>query len=133
VRLNHEALTDAIRRLQDGGLVVSLFVDPDTDQIKAAAKCGADYVELHTGSYADATDWQTEQGELRKLEDAVRLARKLELGVNAGHGLNYLNIKKLASTGGIEEFNIGHSIISRAVLVGMDRAVRDMVDLVKYA
>jgi pyridoxine 5-phosphate synthase len=119
--------------LQDGGLVVSLFVDPDTDQIKAAAKCGADYVELHTGNYADATDWQTEQGELRKIEDAVRLARKLELGVNAGHGLNYLNIKKLASIGGIEEFNIGHSIISRAVLVGMERAVRDMVDLVKYA
>jgi pyridoxine 5-phosphate synthase len=113
--------------------VVSLFVDPDTDQIKAAAKCGADYVELHTGNYADATDWQTEQGALRKIEDAVRLARKLELGVNAGHGLNYLNIKKLASIGGIEEFNIGHSIISRAVLVGMERAVRDMVDLVKYA
>lgn len=133
VRLNQPEVADAIRRLQDGGLVVSLFVDADADQIKAAAKCGADYVELHTGTYAEAADWQTEQEELRKLENGVRLARKLELGVNAGHGLNYLNIKKLAAIGGIEEFNIGHSIISRAVLVGLERAVRDMADLVKYA
>lgn len=133
VRLNLATVTEAVRRLQDGELVVSLFVDPDSDQVKAAAKSGADFIEIHTGAFADAADWQEEQEELRKIENAVRLARKLELGVNAGHGLNYLNIKRLTSIGGIEEFNIGHSIISRAVFVGLDRAVRDMADLVKYA
>lgn len=133
VRLNLTEVSDAVRRLQDGGLVVSLFIDADPDQIKSASKSGADYIEIHTGTFADADDWQEEQEELRKIENAIRLARKLELGVNAGHGLNYLNIKKLTSIQGIEEFNIGHSIISRAVFVGLDRAVREMADLVKYA
>jgi pyridoxine 5-phosphate synthase len=133
VRINLATVTEAVRRLQDGELVVSLFVDPDSDQIKAAAKSGADFVEIHTGAFAEAANWQEAEEELRKIENAVRLARKLELGVNAGHGLNYLNIKRLTAIGGIEEFNIGHSIISRAVLVGLERAVRDMADLVKYA
>jgi pyridoxine 5-phosphate synthase len=133
VRLNLAEVGEAVRRLQDGGLVVSLFIDADPDQIKAASKSGADYIEIHTGTFADAGDWQEEQEELRKIENAIRLARKLELGVNAGHGLNYLNIKKLTALQGIEEFNIGHSIISRAVFVGLDRAVREMADLVKYA
>lgn len=133
VRLNLTDISNAVRRLQDGGLVVSLFIDADSDQIKAAAKSGADYIEIHTGTFADAADWQAEEEELRKIENAIRLARKLELGVNAGHGLNYLNIRKLTTLGGVEEFNIGHSIISRAVLMGLDRAVRDMVELVKYA
>jgi pyridoxine 5-phosphate synthase len=133
VRLHISLITDAVRRLQDGGLVVSLFIDPDPDQIKAAARTGADYIEIHTGTFAEATDWKTEREELLKIENAVRLARKVELGVNAGHGLNYSNIKKITAIGGVEEFNIGHSIISKAVLVGLERAVRDMADLVKYA
>ncbi len=133
VRLNVEPVTKAVDRLQDGGIMVSLFIDPDPDQVKAASKVGADYIEIHTGAFAGAKDWQSEEQELRKIENAIKLAAKLGLGVNAGHGLNYSNIRKVAALGGIVEFNIGHSIISKAVLVGLDRAVRDMVDLVKYA
>lgn len=133
VRLNLKPIADAVQKLQDGGLIVSLFIDPDPDQVKAADKAGADYIEIHTGAFAEASDWKSEEGELIKIENAIKLAAKLGLGINAGHGLNYTNIKKVAALGGIEEFNIGHSIISRAVLVGLDRAVRDMVDLIKYA
>jgi len=133
VRVHAQSLEKAISRLHDGGILTSLFIDPDSDQIKAANKIGADYVEIHTGSFADATDWKSEEQELIKIENAIKLAAKLGLGVNAGHGLNYTNIKKVAALGGVEEYNIGHSIISKAVLVGLDRAVRDMVELIKYA
>ena len=133
VRLNMQNIAEAVERLQEGDLLVSLFIDPDPDQIKASDKVGADYVEIHTGAFAEAKDWKSQEQELIKIENAVKLAAKLGLGVNAGHGLNYTNIKKVAAVGGIEEYNIGHSIISRAVLVGLDRAVREMVDLIKYA
>jgi len=133
VRLALEQVGEAVDRLHDGGIMVSLFIDPDSDQVKAASKCGADYIEIHTGSYAEAKSPKTENQELVRIENAIKLAQKLGLGINAGHGLNYANIKKIAALGGIEEFNIGHSIISRAVLVGLDRAVRDMVELIKYA
>ena len=133
VRLNLPAIEKAIERLQEAGIAVSLFIDPDTDQIKAANKIGADYIEIHTGAFAEAKDWQSEKQELIKIENAVKLASKLGMGVNAGHGLNYTNVKKVAALGGIEEFNIGHSIMSRAIFVGLDRAVRDMVELIKYA
>jgi pyridoxine 5-phosphate synthase len=131
VRANLAAVTQAVQRLQDGGLIVSLFVDPDPDQVKAASKAGADFIEIHTGAYAEAEDWKIEDEELEKIENSIRLAAKLGLGINAGHGLNYANIKRVAALGGIEEYNIGHSIISRAVLVGLDRAVRDMVELIR--
>lgn len=133
VRIHQEALKPFIERLQAAGIIVSLFIDPDPDQIKAANKAGADYIEIHTGSYAEAENWIEEKQELIKIENAVKLAKKLDLGVNAGHGLDYVNIKKVAAIGGIEEFNIGHSIMSRAILVGLDRAVRDMSELVRYA
>ena len=133
VRINQQALEKSIARLQEGGIAVSLFIDPDADQIKASNKIGADYIEIHTGAFAEAKDWKAENQELIKIENAVKLAAKLGMGVNAGHGLNYTNIKRVAALGGIEEFNIGHSIMSRAVLTGLDRAVRDMVDLIKYA
>lgn len=133
VRIAMKGIADVVGRLQDGGIAVSLFVDPDSDQVKASSKVGADYIEIHTGTFAEAKSWKSEQSELERIENAVKLGAKLGLGINAGHGLNYSNIKKVASLGGIEEFNIGHSIISRAVLVGLDRAVRDMVDLIKYA
>ena len=133
VRLQALSLEKAIARLHDGGILTSIFIDSDSDQIKAANRIGADYVEIHTGSFADALDWKSEEQELIKIENAIKLAAKLGLGVNAGHGLNYTNIKKVAALGGVEEFNIGHSIISKAVLVGLDRAVRDMVELIKYA
>jgi pyridoxine 5-phosphate synthase len=133
VRINMQHLSEALDLLHEGGIPVSLFIDPDPDQIKAADKTGADYIEIHTGAFAAAKDWKSQEPELIKIENAVKLAQKLGLGVNAGHGLNYVNIKKVAAIGGIEEYNIGHSIISRAVLVGLDRAVREMVDLIKYA
>lgn len=133
VILNLKFISDSVKRLKDGGIVVSLFVDPDPEQIKAANKTGADYIEIHTGAYADASTWADRERELEKIDTAIKLARKVGMGVNAGHGLNYVNIKPLAALGGIEEFNIGHSIIARAMLVGLDRAVRDMVDLIKYA
>ncbi|MDD2319206.1 MAG: pyridoxine 5'-phosphate synthase, partial [Geobacteraceae bacterium] len=132
VRLHAQAIEKAVARLQDGGILVSIFIDPNSDQIKAAGKIGADYVEIHTGSFADAEDWKTEEQELIKIENAIKLAAKLGLGVNAGHGLNYTNIKKVAALGGVEEYNIGHSIIFKAVMVGLDRGVRDIVDLIKY-
>jgi pyridoxine 5-phosphate synthase len=133
VRINMQHIAEAVERLQEGDVPVSLFVDPDPDQIKAADKVGADYVEIHTGAFAEARNWKSQEQELIKIENAVKLAAKLGLGVNAGHGLNYTNIKKVAAIGGIAEYNIGHSIISRAVLVGLDRAVREMVELIKYA
>jgi pyridoxine 5-phosphate synthase len=133
VILHLKAVTEAVKRLRDGGIVVSLFVDPNQEQIKAANKTGADYIEIHTGAYAEAVDWKSRERRLEEIDTAIKLARKVGLGVNAGHGLNYVNIKPLAALGGIEEYNIGHSIISRAVLTGLDRAVRDMVELIKYA
>jgi pyridoxine 5-phosphate synthase len=133
VRFNLEVVSGAVDRLQDGGISVSLFVDPDTDQIKAASKAGADCIEIHTGAFAEARAWTVQEQELIKIENAVKLAKKLGMGVNAGHGLNYTNIKKVAAIGGIEEYNIGHAIISRALFVGLERAVREMVDLIKYA
>jgi pyridoxine 5-phosphate synthase len=133
VRINMQQLTEAVDLLHQGEIPVSLFIDPDPDQIKAADKAGADYIEIHTGAFAEAKGWTSQEPELIKIENAVKLAQKLGLGVNAGHGLNYFNIKRMTAIGGIEEYNIGHSIISRAVLVGLDRAVREMVDLIKYA
>jgi pyridoxine 5-phosphate synthase len=131
VILNLEVICEAVRHLKDGGIVVSLFVDPHQDQIMAAHKTGADYIEIHTGAYAEAATWPAQERELATINSAIHLARKEGMGVNAGHGLNFVNIKALAAIGGIEEFNIGHSIISRAMLVGLDRAVRDMVNLIK--
>jgi len=133
VIVNAKLITDSVKRLRDGGIIVSLFVDPNQEQIKASKKTGADYIEIHTGAYAEALNWSAQERELESIDTAIKLARKVGLGINAGHGLNYVNIKALAAIGGIEEYNIGHSIIARAMLVGLDRAVKDMVELIKYA
>ena len=129
VRAKQSEITEAVGKLRESGIIVSLFLDPDLDQIQSAQTAGADYIELHTGAYAEAAGPAAEECELGRLNQAIRHATSIGLGVNAGHGLNYTNIKKIASLGGIEEFNIGHSIISRALLVGLDRAVREMVAL----
>lgn len=133
VRCNFEQIRSAVERLRGAGIPVSLFIDADSDQIKAADKVGADFIEIHTGLFADAHDWKSEEKELIRIENGVKLAQKLGLGVNAGHGLNYSNVKKIAAIRGIEEYNIGHSIISRAVMTGLEKAVRDMVELVRFA
>jgi len=129
VQLLLKTVAEAVARLKESGISVSLFIDPDPDQVKAANKAGADFVEIHTGAFAEATGEKRQREELQKIENAIKLAAKLGLGVNAGHGLNYSNIKRLVRLGGIEEFNIGHAIISKAVLVGLDRAVLEMVAL----
>jgi pyridoxine 5-phosphate synthase len=131
VRMHRELLRERIELLRQGGITVSLFVDPDLEQIKTSHRVGADYIEIHTGAYCEAGTEELRRAELGKIETAIRAGRKLGLGVNAGHGLNYQNLRDVVSLGGIEEFNIGHSIISRAVLVGLERAVREMLALVR--
>ncbi len=118
-----------VARLREQGIVVSLFVDPDEKQIAAAKKTGADCVEIHTGSYANARTERECDGDFRAIAEAAKLAASLGLRVGAGHGLNYGNTARIATIPQIEELNIGHSIISRASLVGMDRAVREMIAL----
>ena len=121
-----------VDRLKDSGIIVSLFIDPDPAQIEAAARVGADYIEIHTGKYAEAFGKDRSDLELESIEKAVDIALDLKLGINAGHGLDYWNIKRLLKISRIEEYNIGHSIISRAVIVGMEKAVREMADLIRY-
>lgn len=128
---NAAVVAGATKRLKEKGIIVSLFVDPVASQIEAAAAAGADYIEIHTGSYAEARTSAELERELAKIRDAVNIARDAGLKVNAGHGLNYTNVAAVAAIPGIEEFNIGHSIISRAIFVGLDLAVRDMVRLIK--
>jgi len=120
-----------ISRLQHGGIVVSLFIDPDDNQISAARKSGADWVEIHTGAYANAKTDKDLEREFAKITEAAKLAGSLGLRVGAGHGLNYVNVRKIARIPEVEEMNIGHSIISRAALVGLERAVREMKALIE--
>jgi pyridoxine 5-phosphate synthase len=115
--------------LHEGGIPVSVFVEPDLTQIKAAHKISADFVELHTGKYANATRSKEADAEYEAITQAAKLAYKLGIGVNAGHGLNYRNIKRLTHVPEIVEYNIGHSIIARAVLVGLEQAVKEMKTL----
>ncbi|MBE0503131.1 MAG: pyridoxine 5'-phosphate synthase [Desulfuromonadales bacterium] len=126
-----EHLRPRIAALQAVGIVVSLFVDPVRQQIEATSHVGADFIEIHTGCYCEAVTAESQALELAKIAEAIRLGKQCGLGVNAGHGLNYRNIAPVVALGGIEEYNIGHSIVSRAVLVGMERAVREMVELIR--
>ena len=123
---NRDPLSRAIARLKDAGIMVSLFVDPAPEVIRACAEIGADAVELHTGCYANAGTEKEREHELELLKEAANLAEKKGLKVIAGHGLTYFNIRPITTIKQLEEVNIGHSIISRAVLVGMERAVREM-------
>jgi pyridoxine 5-phosphate synthase len=126
--LNSGPLRPAVRTLQEGGVLVSLFVDPDLEQVKEAHKIGAQAVEINTASYADARDERGREAALRKVVDTARLGRKLGLAVHAGHGLTYANVRPVAALPEVSELNIGHNIVARAVLVGMERAVREMIE-----
>ena len=127
-----KSVKQSVQALQKAGITVSLFIDPNPKQIEAAKeKIGADYVEIHTGAFAEARDRDQEKREVRKISEAVDLAFRIGLGVNAGHGLDYHNIKQLRALELIEEFSIGHSIIARALMVGMEQAVREMLSLIK--
>jgi pyridoxine 5-phosphate synthase len=121
-----DKLKAIVAQLQEASIPVSLFIDPDGNQIKAAQKTQAQFIELHTGRYAEAKHDDDRNQELNSLQQATEEAIALGMRVNAGHGLNYRNVASVASIMGVEELNIGHSIISRAVLVGMERAVREM-------
>lgn len=120
-----------IKELQAAGVKVSLFIDAKEDQVRAAAELGAQYIELHTGHYADA-ETEAEALKLFKgIKEMAKLGRELGLTVHAGHGLNYDNIHRFGDCPEIAEYSIGHAIIAQAVLVGLDRAVRDMAAIVR--
>jgi pyridoxine 5-phosphate synthase len=123
-------LEKAIGELHDAGISVSAFVDPDISQIKASMDAGAEIVEIHTGMYAEAKDEAAREIEAEKVIKAATFAAKAGLGVSAGHGLDYRNVGRIAAIGEIEEMSIGHSIVARAVLVGMTQAVMEMLDLI---
>lgn len=127
-----KTLTTACQRLSDAGSEVSLFIDPDFDQIDASIRCGAAVVELHTGAYADADDEPAQQAELCRIQQAAAYALDRGLIVNAGHGLHYHNVEAIAAIPGMNELNIGHSIISQAVFVGLTQAVQDMRALLSF-
>jgi len=124
-------LRDYIRQLKDGGLKVSLFVDPAPKQLDAALEVGAQWVELHTGAYAEAETEKEAHRLFEELFTAARHALSLGLRVKCGHGLNYTNIKPFRGRPEFEEFSIGHSIMARAILVGIERAVREMIELIR--
>jgi len=124
-------LKKAITTLKKDGILVSLFINPEPADVKVSRGLGADFVEIHTGRYADAQNEAEKEQELSRIRKAVETAHRLKLRINAGHGLNYINIKPLVAWPEIEEFSIGHSIIARAVLVGMERAVKEMLALIR--
>ena len=123
-------LAGVVKALHGSGVAVSLFIEPDAKHIKAAQRLEADYIELHTGAFAEAKSFASRQEQYERLVTSARLAKKLTIGVRAGHGVDYQNILWLRNITEIEEYSIGHSVIARAVLVGMDRAVREMLQLV---
>ena len=127
VVLNSVQLRPVVKTLIEGGVEVSMFVDPDLEQVKESHKLDARAVEINTAAYAEARDERAREAALRKVIDSARLARKLGLSVHAGHGLTYANVGAVAGVSEIGELNIGHNIVARAVLVGMERAVREMV------
>ncbi|MCK5392040.1 MAG: pyridoxine 5'-phosphate synthase [Deltaproteobacteria bacterium] len=126
---NLKTVSKAVKKLRDNGVFVSLFIDPDKNQIKASKEIGADMVELHTGLYADSNNEKRRDKELIKIEESVGIALDHELRVAAGHGLDYTNVEPIAWIEEIEELNIGHSIISRSVIVGIEQAVSEMLVL----
>jgi pyridoxine 5-phosphate synthase len=125
---NFEKVKNATMTLQSVGIVVSLFIDPDLEQIKAAKDAGADYIELHTGKYANTVGTE-QQAELERLKKGAIYATELGLKVNAGHGIDYENIAGILTIPYLHELNIGHSIVGRAIYVGMEQAVKEMLAL----
>ena len=127
---NKEEYKRVTTRLKEAGISVSFFIDPDPDQIRESLNAGADIIEINTREYSEARSEIDILRNLEKIKEAAKLASRLKLKVHAGHGLNYVNIKRFSSILEIEEYSIGHSIIARTVMVGIDQAVREMVKLV---
>ncbi|HOJ70350.1 MAG TPA: pyridoxine 5'-phosphate synthase [Syntrophorhabdaceae bacterium] len=123
-------LKKVTEKVREKGIKVSLFIDPEEKQVMAAKKIGADMIEIHTGAYSDAINDSMRRQEYKKVVEAAKKGKELGLGVNAGHGLHYHNVREIAKIEEIDELSIGHSIIARAVFVGLDRAIRDMLELI---
>ncbi len=128
---NKDYLKSVVEKIQSSGIPVSLFIDPVKEELEAAYKTGATWVELHTGNYATTT-LKDQQKELAKLQEATARAKSLGLRVNAGHGLTYQNVEPIAAIKGMEELNIGHTIIARSIAVGLKEAVREMRHLIQF-
>ncbi len=129
--VHKSSIAETIETLQNAAIPVSIFIDPDPEQIKIAHKINADMIEIHTGTFCDTKTARKRDEAFSKIINAVKLASKLKMGINAGHGLCYNSIKAFKGVSEIDEFSIGHSIISRAVLVGLEKAVKEMIALVK--
>lgn len=130
---SRDRVARAVERLRAAGIRSSLFIDPAEAAVRASAELGAEAIELHTGEYANAIDPVARRVQLERLASVARLGRELGLAIHAGHGLTYENVGPVAAIPECEELNIGHSIVSRAVLVGLERAVREMKELVRGA
>ena len=130
MRGNRHRIREVIHEMHRHEIPVSLFIEPTAEQVEAAREADADVVELHTGTYANARSYGEQEALLEEIRKAARLARELGMAVNAGHGLNYTNIIRFREIEEIDEVSIGHAVIARAVFVGLDRAVRDMVALI---
>jgi len=128
---NREKIAAVVRDLLGKAILVSLFVDADASQVKAAREVGADMIEIHTGHFSDAEGSSKRAEELKRVNAAAIEGKDLGLGVNAGHGLHYHNVRDVAVIPEIDELSIGHSIMARALFVGLDRAIRDMLDLIQ--
>jgi pyridoxine 5-phosphate synthase len=126
VTLNASHLERSVSQLQEAGIAVSIFVDPDLDQVKACQKVGVTKIEINTGKYSDANTSELMDAELEKIRNAAQLGKRVGFQVFGGHGLTYRNVSAIVVIDEIEELNIGHNIIARAALVGLDRAVREM-------
>jgi len=126
-----DRLKMVIERLKERDIKISLFIDPEDEQILAAHRLRADMIEIHTGRYSDAQNEFLQEKELKKVVNCARKGKEIGMGVNAGHGLNYYNLHQIVAIRDIDELSIGHSIIARAVFVGLDRAVRDMLAIIR--
>ncbi|MBX2977043.1 MAG: pyridoxine 5'-phosphate synthase [Ignavibacteriaceae bacterium] len=124
-------LRDAVSTLHENSIAVSLFIEPEIEQIDAAAEIGSDLIEIHTGVFANCKVEEEQFDELEKIRLAAKHAKKLGLGVNAGHGLNYTNMKVFRELTDIDEVSIGHAVLARAFFVGLDRAIKDMIEIIK--
>jgi pyridoxine 5-phosphate synthase len=131
VASREKKIAAAVRKLRAKGIVVSLFIDPTPAEIEASAKVGADAIEFHTGEYANALEGSERDRQFARVAEGAKQAQDLGLVVHAGHGLNYVNVRRIAAIPGMTELNIGHSIVSRAIFIGLRKAVREMVRLVE--
>lgn len=133
VAANRDRIAEVVRMFHDLGVVVSLFIEPERHIVETSRETGADFVEFHTGTYCNARDEGEAQKELDRIYRAAHHALDIGIRVNAGHGLNYRNLPPILATPGLEELNIGHSIIARAVFTGLANAVREIADLITTA